>query len=167
MDKERNGRSSLEDAPNTKSNCEDEPAKKEPQGSSDKRTDLVEGEFSGAEDKFPDACSKRDPSAQPDLAEACYGGPANGIGIECAEQLLDQVMPRELRERPMTAMSPHLRILIERLEYLLRSQGRQFSKECLLADEWGRKHSRQCNSSDGEDGGDKESGESCGKGTGS
>lgn len=168
MDKERDAKSSLERAPQSKANCEDdERAKQNPSGPNEKRIDSVEGESSATEDNSPDMCSKRDPSGQPSRAQACCDWPAKGIGIECAQQLLDQVVPRELREQAPTKLSPHLRILIERLEYLLRSQGRQFSKECLLADEWDRKHSRQCNSSDGEDGDDNLGGGHCDKGTGS
>lgn len=74
--------------------------------------------------------------------------PVAETGVESADKLLDQVVPRELREQPRERMSPHLQTLIDRLEYCLRTQGRQFLREFMKAEEWERKHAQQSNSSD-------------------
>lgn len=112
------------------------------------------------------SCSN-DAELEEQEVESCSRWPSSGIGFEVAQRLLDQVVPRELREQPKSEMSPHLQILIGRLEYFLHSQDRQFSKECSLADEWGRKHSLQCNSSDAESGDEAHHGGHPNDGTGS
>lgn len=166
MDKERQDRYRGTQASERTSSPRDvELPKQKSTGSHEKRTDSAAGDsLSVQTDTSPNACRKDD-SSEPDCAESSPTWPATYIGSERAQELLDQVVPREVRGQPKTEMSPHLRILIDRLEYCLRSHGRQFSKECMMADEWDRKHAQQHDSSDVESSDAKQGGRPSEQGT--
>ncbi|KAL8448379.1 hypothetical protein Emed_003909 [Eimeria media] len=125
MDKERQSRYSYEQTPKATSD----------KGSHEKR-----------EDEEGEDCTSSSNDDSEGVASACRAQsevPPMKVEFEFANHLLDEVVPRGLRDQPQKNMSPHLRILIGRLEYFLQTRGRQFSKECNLADEWDQKHSRQ------------------------
>lgn len=148
MDNERQDRYAEEQAPRAKSASGEVTFSKrlESTDSDLKRADAVQ-DSNESHKNFSRSCSKDEELEQPKVPKN-FDRSATGITLECSEQLLDQVLPRQMREQPMSEMSPHLQILVGRLEYVLQSQGRQFSKECTLADEWSRKHSRQLTPSD-------------------
>ncbi|KAL8426011.1 hypothetical protein Efla_001929 [Eimeria flavescens] len=122
--------------------CEDE-------GHCEKRADAQE-EVCASEDKPWSSSSSEISKLSKAAAGNCPQKSRTHADFKCAEQLLEKVLPRKVREQRKSDMSPHLRILMGRLEYFLDSQGRQFSKECVLADEWDKKHSRQYACSDEE-----------------
>lgn len=95
-----------------------------------------------------DDCSSQGDTVKRFSAECYADWPVAETGVETADKLLDQVVPREFREQPRELMSHHLQIMIDRLEFCLRTQGRQFLREFMKAEEWERKHAQQGNSND-------------------
>ncbi|XP_026191094.1 putative 3-phosphoinositide-dependent protein kinase 2 [Cyclospora cayetanensis] len=119
------------------------------------RSDLEAGTAPAGEHAFSSASKQRDGSGQGEHAAGCrslskggFGSSDAYISVESIEELLDHVVPRAVREQPKAEMPPHVRILVERLEYFLRSQGSQFSRECTMADEWDLRHEACADSSD-------------------
>ncbi|KAL8274971.1 hypothetical protein Esti_001027 [Eimeria stiedai] len=143
MDKERQSRYSCEQAPKAGFNLKDAVLTEKRVGSHEKLAD-TEGEEGLVEHRCQSSSSNDDSEKTASCSTGQSEGPQFDAEFEFANHLIDEVLPRGLRDQPQRNMSPHLRILIGRLEYFLSTQGRLFSKECTLADEWDRKHSRQC-----------------------
>ncbi|KAL8453356.1 hypothetical protein Emag_001911 [Eimeria magna] len=154
MDKERQSRYSYGQSSKATSNLTSKEAlvTEKREGLFEKRADR-EGEDCLAEDRFRSSSSSDDSGEPASSSKTQSEGRQIEVEFEFANHLLDEILPRGIRDQPKKDMSPHLQILIGRLEYFLYTRGRQFSKECNLADEWDQKHSHQCAALDEESAG--------------
>lgn len=132
----------------THGSCSTEAAgegKREEEVAAQKRTDSPTGSSSSTNGSS-NSTSSSSHSSTSSSSHSSKASSHGGLG----EGLLEQLVPLYLLRSARKEESPHLRLLVQRLQYCLESQRQQFNNECRLAEEWDKRHAQKARASETE-----------------